>query len=295
MDDRKQAAKDFAEGDKAFKAGSYKHAAESYERAYKRLPHPSSLWNAARAWHRAGERARAANLYAQYLREAPASARDRNSAQKALKDLSNRLARVEIHATDIEDVKVDGTPIDTPAVYVTPGAHVVEGRTKDSRPVRQAQNVEAGDVVSVALVPPPIAPAKSVEPEKPADKKPAAGGGGGGWSPAVFYVGGAVTLALAGVSVWSGLDTLQAKNAFDQNPTPDALDAGRQKQLRTNILIGATAGVGVLTLAAAAFFVDWSAGPDKKKEASVSLAQAGAPVRVRLGLGPASIRVFGEF
>src|SRR5258708_39824655 len=67
-DDRRQAAKDFADGDRAFKEGDYRGAAVAYERAYARVPHHSALWNAARAWQRAGELARAANHYAHYLR-----------------------------------------------------------------------------------------------------------------------------------------------------------------------------------------------------------------------------------
>src|SRR5579883_1186046 len=90
-EDRRQAARDFAEGDRAFKDGDFRHAAESYERAYQRVPHYSALWNAARSWDHAGEPSRAANLYARYLREAPPRARDRNSAQRLLRALSNRL------------------------------------------------------------------------------------------------------------------------------------------------------------------------------------------------------------
>jgi hypothetical protein len=82
--DREAAARAFSQGQRAFKKGDFRHAAESFETAYKDAPHPSSLWNAARAWHRARELARAANLYAKFLREAPADSRDRNSAQAAI-------------------------------------------------------------------------------------------------------------------------------------------------------------------------------------------------------------------
>src|SRR5579883_2646243 len=158
IEDRKVAAKEFADGDRAFKNGDYKAAAEAYERAYRALPHYSALWNAARAWYRANDQARAANLYSRYLDEAPANARDRNNAIKALKDLSDKLAHLQIHATDVQDVKVDGAPVTGTDYYVTPGAHVVEGHTADGKPVRQSQNVEAGATVSVALMPPAAAP-----------------------------------------------------------------------------------------------------------------------------------------
>jgi hypothetical protein len=280
-EDRRQAAKDFAEGDRAFKEGDFRQAAESYERAYHRVPHHSALWNAARAWHRAGELSRAANFYARYLREAPPNARDRNSAQRAVNDLSSRLARLEIHATDVGSIKLDGEPVDTTSVYVTPGAHVVEGRTRDDRPVREAQTVEPGDVISIALSPPPPAPPKQATPPAPAAPPPTHG-----WSPIFVYFGGALTLALAGITVWSGFDTLSQKDAFEKSPTQNNLDVGHQKQTRTNVLIGASAGVAALTAATALLLVDWHGGGSHEQ----------APeAHVQVGAGPGSLFVRGEF
>jgi hypothetical protein len=293
-DDRKQAAKDFADGDHAFKEGDFRGAALAYERAYARVPHHSALWNAARAWQRAGELARAANHYAHYLREAPPSARDRNNAQKAMNELSNRLARIEVHATDVVDVQVDGQAPEGPSVFVTPGAHVVTGRTADGRAVRQSQSVEAGDVVSVALVPPaPAAPVLAGGPPAAASERRASRG----WSPVVVYFGGAVALALTGITVWSGVDTLQQKDAFDKAPTQNNLDVGKQKETRTNVLVVASAGVAALTLATAIVLVDWRASPEKPESpagaAGASTASAGPGAQLRAGLG--SLALTGSF
>lgn len=311
-EDRRQAAKEFAEGDRAFKDGDFRHAAESYERAYQRVPHYSALWNAARSWDHAGEPARAANLYARYLREAPPRARDRNSAQRLLRALSNRLARLEIHATDVSDVRVDDTPVDAPSVYVTPGAHVVEGKTSDGTVVRQSSDVQAGDVVSVALVPPAGGAAAAASSPAPsgasAPTAPAAAPTGAAppattedaqheepmqsssrrWSPIFVYFGGALTLALGGITIWSGLDTLQQKDTFDKNPTQANLDSGKSKEIRTNVLVGATAAVGLVTAATALFLIDWKGhgGQETKPEESPS---------VQVGAGVGSILVRGEF
>lgn len=286
-EERKLAAKDFAEGDRQFKEGDYRGAALSYERAYHRVPHHSALWNAARSWHRAGELAKAANLYAQYLREAPLNARDRNNAQKALNELSNKLARLEIHASDVTDVKVDGTPITATSLFVTPGEHVVEGQTKNGSTVRQPQTVQAGDVVSVALVPPPPAPSPP-PPAAEATPPPAPPRATHGWSPIVVYFEGAVTLALTGITIWSGLDTLQQKYAFDRNPTQDNLDVGKQKETRTNLLIGASAAAGAITALTALFLVDWHAGMAGDEE------KRGEP-HVTVGAGLGTVTVNGEF
>jgi hypothetical protein len=251
IEDRRQAAADFSEGDQAFKDGDYRHAAESYERAYARVPHYSALWNAARSWHRTGELARAANLYARYLREAPPTTRDRNLAQSAMNELAERLARIQIQSADVKDIQVDGQPAALETVFVTPGQHVIAGRSRDGRPVRETKTVAAGDVVSVALVVPQAPEARTVVEPPPAEVSRR------GVPPVVVYVGGAAALALTGVTVWSGIDTLQQKDSFDKNPTQTNLDAGREKELRTNVLIGASAGMAALTALTAIFFVRW--------------------------------------
>jgi hypothetical protein len=90
--------------------------------------------------------------------------------------------------------------------------------------------------------------------------------------------GGIATLAVGGVAVWSGLDTNRARDTFDADPSQTNLDSGRDKQTRTNVLIGATAGLAVLTVATAIFLVDW-----------------GAPKPVEVGVGPGFFTLRGSF
>src|SRR5262249_30884250 len=71
---RREAARKFGDATRAFDAGDYRRAGEGFEAAYQLAPHEDPLWNGARAWHLAGDLARAANLYARYLREAPPNA-----------------------------------------------------------------------------------------------------------------------------------------------------------------------------------------------------------------------------
>lgn len=91
----------------------------------------------------------------------------------------------------------------------------------------------------------------------------------GGLPPFVFIGGAIVTAALGGVTIWSAVDT-------QTNPGPDAVRAqcagqgeacpayqdGLAQQLRTNVLIGATAGTAALTLVVGVFFTDWGGGAD---------------------------------
>lgn len=284
-EDRKAAHAAFKEGDALFKKGDYRGAAEAYETAYKKAPHYAPLWNAARAWEAANEPVRAANRYAKYLDEAPPNAPDRNRAIASLKKLAAKLGKLDVHAAQgVENVTVDDEPIEGESVYVSPGAHVVQGRAGD-RVVREQPKVGAGESMSVALAPPPPEPEKPIE--KPAP--PLATPEHKGWSPVIVYFGGAVTGILAGLAVWSGLDTLHQKDVFDGSPTQDNLDQGKSKQQRTNLLIGAAAGVGAVTAIAAVFLVDWHGKSDEKAPEPTGVAS------VRVRVGPGSIAIGGAF
>ncbi len=254
----------FEEGEHAYRAGDFSRAAERFEEAYQKAPHPAPLWNAARAWEKAGEPARAANGYARYLREAEADALDRDEAGKALAQLSTRLGRLEVFAPEAEDVRIDDQPLEGTSVYVHPGTHLLEGRVRGVS-VKRTEVLEAGSVRSVALVAPivvetpaeapkPVAQGRTEAPrplvkarKKPLDPRP--------WLTPALVVSGAATLASAGIVVWSGLDTLAARRDFDAAPTADKLDVGQDKQTRTNVLLGVTLGLGAITGALGSFWL----------------------------------------
>lgn len=280
--DVRAASKSFADGERAFRAGDFTHAAEAFEAAYAAAPHADALWNAARAWHRAGEAVRAANLYAQYLREAPPNAPDRNSATNALVSLSAKLGRLEIHREGVDDVRVDGRPVDGASVYVYPGRHLVSGRRAGER-VEQTESVAAGAVVSIVFAPAPTPPAApptiAPPPASPPPPPAAAPARASGWSPTIVWIGGGITALAAAATVWSGLDTLAQRDAFFESPSQDKLDAGRAKQTRTNVLLGASVGLGVLTAATALFLVDWR----------------GRPKDVEVAIGPQAVSVSARF
>jgi hypothetical protein len=87
-------------------------------------------------------------------------------------------------------------------------------------------------------------------------------------TPVPFFIGLAVTAGLGGATIWSGVDTLN-------NPGTDAVRAacagqstdcplyqdGEAAELRTNVLIGATAGAAALTVIFA-IVSDWDGDPE---------------------------------
>jgi hypothetical protein len=275
--DKREAAKKFAEGKRAFFMGDFPRAAEAFEEANRLAPHHSSLWNAARAWHRAGNLTRAANQYAAYLEIAPPRAPDRNRAMSAVTELTPQLGKLEVHAAEgFEEVRLDGQPVEDKPVFVTPGDHLIEGRF-EGKLVREKKTIEAGSMMSVTLEPPPPPP----PPPKPKPKpkpKPAEG-----WSPTVAYAGGAVTVVAAAFTTWSGLNTWSQKDAFDTAPTQDNLDEGKSRQTRTNIGLGVRVAAAAFTTVATVWMVDWKE-PDEP---------AAGSLEVSAGLG--SVSVGGRF
>lgn len=254
----------YDEGERAFKKGDFRRAAELFENAYRILPHHSPLWNAARSWIRAGEDVRGANLLERYLKEAPPNAPDRDRATEAITDLDKRLGRIEVLTNDVTDVKIDGEALDGDKLWVVPGEHVA---TADAhgKPVRKTVSVAAGDRVSVTLEPPPP-PETMLPPPPPPKPLPR-------W---VVFAGAGVSVVGGGLVALSGIDTLNKKDDVDKyisSPTfnkddesqraiaQNRIDDAASAQTRTNVAIGVTVGVAVLTAVAAVFFVDWDKKP----------------------------------
>ncbi len=260
------AARHFADGQKAFAAGDYPHAGDEFEAAYRDKPHHAPLWNAARSWQRAGEEVRAANLFARYLREAPADAPDRDQANASLRALTARLGRIEPHAAGVEKLRLDGKTVDAPVLYVAPGEHVAEGDDGGVR-VRKVVTVRAGEQVSVTVAPdarpsPVLGPPRGGEPnERGPSRKPL--------SPIIPVVGGVLTAVVGGLTIASGLDTVSKRDAFLGDKTQDRLDTAFSSQSRTNVLLGTTIGLGALTAVVAVFFTDWSSSATPSREVSV--------------------------
>ena len=245
------AATAFEEGRKAFLAGDYAGAARAFERAYESKPHHDPLWNAARARHKTGETARAANLYARYLDEAPADAPDRDRATAALTGLRSTLGRLEIDTAEgIGNVRVDGAPPTRREHFVDPGEHRVEAEGAAQKILK----VAAGESVHVTLAreEPLVVQPLPLPIEERRFSIP--------WP--VFAAGAVLTAAGTAATIWSGLDTVAQKERFDETGTQEDLDEGRSRRTRTNVILGVTIGLAVLTTASA-FFVDWG-GRDRR-------------------------------
>jgi hypothetical protein len=250
----------FAEGERAYLAGDYRGAAESFELAYTLRPHYSVLWNAAKAWERNGDLVRAANLLDRYLRDAPKGAPDRDNAVATLTKLDGKLARVEVRGIDVHELRIDGEKIESGMkLYVTPGDHDVRGLC-DSIPVRRTVRVDPGMPLSVTLECPveargnPYVAPNGPNQTEPKETTPQARKG---LPPFVFFGLAGLTVVSAGVSVWSGLDTASQKETFVADRSNQSnYDSAVSAQTRTNVLL-ATTGVFAIATVVVAVVTQW--------------------------------------
>lgn len=268
----------FAEGEAAFSRGDFLAAAQAFDAAFAADPNPTSLFNAARSWERAGETVRAANLYRRFLRDAPGDTPYRERATASLAELGRRLGRIEIVGAELARPSVDGAAIDGNVTYVSPGSHRVEGDVRGGH-ASERVTLSADQTLTVALEPPRPEPRDPLPPgPRPAAPQPAAPARGG-VTPWILLPFGAATAALGVTLIWSGVDTLVARDQYlqlSEEAKVEFYPDGKFAQDRTNVLIGVTAGMAVVTGAIALFAVDFGHG-------------------TVVGLGPSEARVVVRF
>jgi hypothetical protein len=160
------------------------------------------------------------------------------------------------------------------AQWTLVGDHAID-LDADGAAEHRAVHVSAKELVEVtpsrpvapvvpAPVPAPIArpePAPAPPPSQPPQAEPPHPP----LSPAWFWIGAGATVVAGGVLTWSALDTKNAHDDFDANPTSAGRTAGRSAQLRTNVFIGATIGLAAITSAVGLFFVEWGHGPNASR------------------------------
>ncbi len=303
---RRDAAKAFAEGVKAFAAKDYAAAAKHFDEADHLAPHPNAVWNLARALQRGGERARAADAYTRYLREAPPDAHDCDAATRALDELSPQLVRIDVSAPGFDFILVDGHALEAGSTFAEPGHHAVEGHAGD-RVVTADAAGDPGAVVPITLslpappapalpAPPPSAspspptsPSPGLTPAAPSAPHPAPGPAPApslGWSPVVFWVSAGATTILLGTAIGLGIDTLSFKSGtYDVAPAaqqPADYSDGVGRMNRTNVFFALAGAGAAFTAVTGIWLTDWHGSHSDARTAS-------------LVLGPGSLTLAGTF
>lgn len=279
------AAREFEEGRRAYRAGEFASAAAHFESAYRVAPRADALRNAILARQKAKDNARAATLSALGLVRYPDDAALGQLAKPIVAAADKRLHRVDLRCgvpcKVVADKKLAPWADTSDAVlYFEPGSHelaVTWGRKS------QKANVEAtvGGKSTVKLSPPEDAPVAVAPPAEETTKEPPPPPPPAGFKlpkPA-FIALGVTTVLLGGFTTYSAID-------MRSDPGKDKVRAdcaGRDRscktyqdalsaQRRTNILLGVTAGAAVVTAAVGVFLTDWS-------NPAPSSAKAGGPTR----------------
>jgi hypothetical protein len=288
------AAEEFDEGTKAFKRKDYEEAGAHFEAADRYAPSAGALGNAIRARKAAKQTARTATLCAQALTRFPDDKALADVAKDFLKQNEKSLQRLDISCSPGCTLVLDGKvasaePVATYAMYVDPGSHSVvaawsgdrskTAQVEAKKGATDAQSFEAPPEKKKEAPPPsePTASAKPVAteaPPPPPPKKPL--------PPVAVYAGAGATVVLLGVAIWSGLDTksspgtdkVRASCSVGAPDCQDLFNQGKGKELRTDLLFGGAALVGVATGVAAYFFTDWSGAPPKPETGRVRVLPA---------------------
>jgi hypothetical protein len=269
-DARDRAAKAFDEGVQAYDRAAYADAARAFLRADEALPSADALSNALAAAHRAGDHMLVVRIATRAIaREArePALA---VKARQALADAATHLSKIGLGCEPTPcTLSLDGEPAERGFRYVMPGTHAVAADAAGGAHAEESLNLAAGAQYRVVLHPtkPGETARKSdVKAEKtPAAKAPARHdeaptrdrGSDRPLPPALFYAGVGLTLGLAGVTTWSGIDAISAKSDLPARPTTGEVDDVRGKARRTDVLLGVTLLVGAATAYAGIALVDF--------------------------------------
>ena len=251
---KRAAAEAYDRRTQAWLAGQYARAARFFETAYRAVPAAPALLQAVRAHERAGNAVRAATLALLLKERYPEDSRAMAVAERVLLEQGPSLTRVEV-ACEHCTLEVDGAIVDQRAFFVEPGVdhEVVAGF--ETGVVRRTVRGEAGETVRLQFEAPP-------PPERPASSPPEAGAGGAAdagrarpatrpgeplvaaWVPVTL---GIATVAAGAATIWSGIDTLTARDEYVAAPTRERYEEGVALERRTNILIGVTSAFGVAT------------------------------------------------
>jgi hypothetical protein len=280
----KTAADEFDAGRRAYRLRDFENAAIHFENADRDVPSPEALESAIRARKEAGQEAKAATLSAWGLARYPGDKELADYAPKIIAEGEKALYKLTISCSPecalIVDEKVApfGETVSA-TLYLDPGAHTLVAGWPNDRRTNSSVEATAGGAGTVSFSAPaapststtsaPIeaAPGNSNPPES--DR-----GRGSGLPPAVFFVGAGATVILTGITVWSGIDTLNSPGkeaiarCLPRDTTCADYQLGVSHQNRTNLLIGATSVVAAGTAVLGLFFTNWSGG--KANEASIT-------------------------
>jgi len=289
----------FESGTQAFEKGDFNAAAAAFQLALSERPHPVIRFNLGLTFARLGRPSAAIEQLKQVETDPAADKQLRERAEREERSAAQALARITFRLNDPtrESVELDGAAVqlaEASALSLDPGTHHVRVISGSSVVLDQELELAPGERVElrvgersrridVVVVPDPTQ-------LKPIEKKPAPAlapmpvprPAPDRLSPVWFYAGAGATLALAGLTVWSGLDTQSALADYrrdlphlSQGQADARVHDGHSRELRTNLLLGGSLLCGAGSAVLGIWFVDFS----DHKRASLALAPSMVTLR----------------
>jgi hypothetical protein len=306
----RRAEASFDDGAQAYRDQRYDLAGSHFEAADRAVPSTRALRMAIRARSKTGQGARAATLAAWALRRYPDDGKTTQLCYETISAEEDELHRLDVACSTpcvlaIGTRTVAGDARRKWAIYVEPGELTLSASFDGGGTDKQVLTASAGshNKLRFQVAAEPGTRQAEVEPAAVV-ARPSKGDAGGdamdasedlggdddgsSWiaSPAVFVVLAVATAGLGGVTIWSGIDTVSdpgedgvRQACAGQGTECPAYQDGLAKQLRTNVLIGASAGTALLTGIFAIFVTDWGGEDD------VALAPWLGPGTAGLSLG----------
>ncbi len=284
VDDRAKAAEAYDQGTSAYLSEHYELAAHWFERAYRVAPTSAALLQAARAHNKAGNSIRAANLALELRDKFPDDERAKQAADAVVARVAPDNVLVNAGCEKTCTLELDGALVRHPSFFVTPNVEHTLKAAYDDGETSTSIAGEPGSAKNLTLAAPTAPPAPPVP----------------RWA---FFSSLGATVALGAVTAWSGVDANRGVSDYEAaartanspginnggSPTPtqqaeSLLKEGQQKERRTNILIGVTAGMAVST-AVLGVFTNWkgeSREPNARRvEASVGVGHKGGALMLK--------------
>ncbi len=297
--EERQAAAEAAydRGSQAFRGGDYPTAARWYETANELAPSANALIQAMRSHQRAGNHQRAGTLALDLIDRY--GERMERHARPVVDEVAPTAVRVDV-TCDGCSLVVDGEAEGRRSFFLRPDTdHLIVARF-ESGDVEDHVMGGPGEQRELTFEPPAVegdtdggaddvtAPFPDPDADTRGGRDTGGRGGGdprpvepsGGISPVFAIVGSVLTVGAGAALAWSGLDTLDARDDYEQAPTRQKLEDGRDLELRTNILIGATAGLGALTILFLAL-TDFGGEEEGTEAALVPLPEGGVALSAR--------------
>jgi len=283
-------------GTRAYRGGDYAQAARWYETANELAPAAAAALQAVRAHQRAGNHLRAGTVAADV--QAQYGERRLGQQAAAIERATRDGFRVDVRCVDGDEeadcrLEVNGElevfrSLFLPADVEQRLVAIFEG----GRRAAERVNGPAGERREITLtaprpepiVEPPLGDGDGHAEVRPPDDREGPGPEGprvtpeppGGISPAVFIMGLVLTAGVGALAAWSWLDTLSAADAYEMMPTRAGLDDGRALELRTDLLLGGTALLGVVTLVTL-FFTRVDSDAEGESDGSTEVALSPLP------------------